>query len=166
MALQLRLILNSLRLKKNSVALSSYRLSFALGSFGAGLSPRSKGGIAFLTGLFGTPVAPRASTMKRYVFGFDATLVPLKSSLSSLPLLKSFSFSSPAGVVAVSSLGAWGSKFNSPGWFRQKFLKKKILYGALKFNSYFFSPSSTAKLWLSAFPSLTYLTNLCAIQSP
>lgn len=164
MALQLRLILSSLRLKKNNLILSSYRQSVAFSSLGVNLSPWSKGGAAFLTGLFSASLAPRASTMKRYTFGFDATLIPLKNSSSSLPLLKKLPLSSLLGVTATSSLGAWGSKFNSPGWFRQKFLKKKALHGALKSGSYFFFSSFTAQLWLSTFSPLISLLNLSATQ--
>ena len=106
MALQLRLIFNSLRLKKNNLMVSSYRQSFAFGSFGISLTPSSKGGAGLLVGLFNAPLAPRASTMKRYTFGFDATLIPLKNSSCSLPLLKKLPLSPFVGVTATSSVGA------------------------------------------------------------
>jgi hypothetical protein len=106
MVFQLRLFLAILRLRKNSLVLSSYRYAHASGVLGPQFAPQNTGPLSPLSGLFLGASALRAVNLKHYRFGFDSTLFPIKGVSLSVGVLKHLPLPGFFGVPAISAVGA------------------------------------------------------------
>jgi hypothetical protein len=122
MGSRLGVFFSSLFLAQKNLFLVPYRRSVFLRSFGAGQVLRVRGTAGVLDIFMGLPNSSlRASVPKKYRFGFDVTLSPLKHVPVTLTTIRGLTCCVTQRPCVIVGLGAWGAKYGQPGWFRKKF---------------------------------------------
>jgi hypothetical protein len=138
MQVQLRLALTALQRNKQNIFLASFRRAQIQGASGHGLVSGGRGMLNLFGGCFGDlPLALRAINIKQYRYGFGVSLLPLKNVNASLSALKQLPNVNPQGGVSLTTLGAWGSKFDHRERFHRNFFHQNFFLSPR--TSHFFS---------------------------
>jgi hypothetical protein len=168
MVIQLRLVLCSRQQQRLNIALSTYRGTSASAAplSLSGLRPQNRGGVgAFVGYLPGLPISLRATGVKRYKFGFDLNLLPLKGVGVSLASLKQPPLPAPS-KFSVTSLGAWGSKLDHRERFRRAFTQRKVSFFNAVVARVSGAPASSLFFWLAHASPLALLYSAVGMQMP